>query len=62
MPGTHRGSLFEQFDDEGRWTGAVAARAVATLPTGKATELCGPAGTVVLIDCRVVHGSAANYS
>jgi len=27
-----------------------------------ARELCGPAGTVVLIHCRVVHGSAANYS
>src|SRR2546425_728783 len=25
-------------------------------------ELGGPAGTVVLIHCRVVHGSAANYS
>jgi hypothetical protein len=62
LPGTHRGPLFDQFDDEGRWTGAVAARDVATLPTDKATALCGPAGTVVLIDCRVVHGSAANDS
>ena len=24
--------------------------------------MCGPAGTVVLLHCRVVHGSAANYS
>jgi hypothetical protein len=35
---------------------------VATLPTDKAIDLCGPAGTVVLLHCRVVHGSAANYS
>ena len=35
---------------------------MATLPTAAARELCGPAGTVVLIHCRVVHGSAANYS
>jgi hypothetical protein len=62
LPGTHRGPLFEQFDDEGRWTGAVAPRDVATLPTDRAVGLCGPAGTVVLLDCRVVHGSAANYS
>jgi ectoine hydroxylase len=62
LPGTHRGTLFDQFDDEGRWTGALTARDVATLPTDKAVELCGPAGTVVLIHCRVVHGSAANYS
>jgi ectoine hydroxylase len=62
IPGTHRGAIFEQFDDDGRWTGALAARDVATLPAEKAVDLCGPAGTVVLLHCRVVHGSAANYS
>lgn len=62
LPGTHRGTIFDQFDDDGRWTGAVTVRDVATLHTDTARELCGPAGTVVLLDCRVVHGSAANYS
>lgn len=62
LPGTHRGPLFEQFDDAGRWTGAISARDAQTLPTGQAVEMCGPAGTVVLIHCRVVHGSAANDS
>ena len=32
------------------------------MPTGEARDLCGPAGTVVLLHCRVVHGSATNYS
>jgi hypothetical protein len=62
IPGTHRGPLFEQFDDDGRWTGALAERDAATLPVSTATELYGPAGTVILIHCRVVHGSAANHS
>jgi len=62
LPGTHRGPIFDEFDDEGRSAGAIAARDVTTLPTGQARELCGPAGTVVLLHCRVVHGSAANYS
>jgi ectoine hydroxylase-related dioxygenase (phytanoyl-CoA dioxygenase family) len=62
LPGTQRGPLFEQFDDDGRWTGAVSPRDLGTLPIDRAVELCGPAGTVVLLDCRVVHGSAANYS
>ena len=61
-PGTHRGPLFDQFDDAGQWTGALSERDAATLPGGTVTEMCGPAGTVVLIHCRVVHGSAANYS
>ncbi len=62
IPGSHRGAIFDQFDDDGRWTGAVMPRDVATLPTDTAVELGGPAGTVVLLDCRVVHGSAANHS
>jgi ectoine hydroxylase len=62
LPGTHRGTLFEQFDDDGRWTGAVTERDAATLATDTAVDLCGPAGTVVLLHCRVVHGSAANFS
>jgi hypothetical protein len=62
IPGSHRGPIFDQFDDDGRWTGAVRPRDVATLPADKAVELGGPAGTVVLLDCRVVHGSAANHS
>jgi ectoine hydroxylase-related dioxygenase (phytanoyl-CoA dioxygenase family) len=62
LPGTHRGPLFEQFDDAGAWTGALSARDVAALPTDRVAEMCGPAGTVVLIHCRVVHASAVNYS
>ncbi|MDB5923498.1 MAG: hypothetical protein JWN13_2434 [Betaproteobacteria bacterium] len=62
LPGTHRGTLFEQFDDAGRWTGALSARDVATLPTDRVAEMCGPAGTVVMIHCRVVHASSVNNS
>ena len=62
LPGTHRGTIFDQFDDDGRWTGALTTRDVATLRHDTAVDLCGPAGTVVLLHCRVVHGSAANHS
>ena len=62
LPGTHRDPIFDQFDDDGRWTGALTVRDVATLPADKAVDLCGPAGTVVLLHCRVVHGSAINHS
>ncbi len=63
LPGTHRGPIFDQFDDDGRWTGSLTARDTATLPDRpRRLDMCGPAGTVVLLHCRVVHGSAANYS
>ena len=62
VPGTQGGPIFDQFDERGGWTGAIAAGDAAGLPVDRAVEACGPAGTVVLIDCRVVHGSAANHS
>jgi hypothetical protein len=62
LPGTHRGPLFEHFDDHGRWSGTIAERDLRTLPMETARALCGPAGTVVLLHCRVVHGSARNDS
>ena len=62
LPGTHRGPLNEKFYDNGHWTGALSKRDVASLPTQRTVEMCGPAGTVVLIHCRVVHASATNHS
>ena len=62
ISGTHRGTIFDHFDDDGRWSGALRARDVATLDTKSVVDLCGPAGTIVLLHCRVVHGSATNCS
>jgi ectoine hydroxylase len=62
LPGTHRGPLYEHFDANGRWSGALSATDAARLPLDRVVEMCGPAGTVVLLHCRVVHGSAVNHS
>lgn len=62
VPGTHCGTLFDQCNDAGHWTGAIAEHDLHTVPLDTAQELCGPAGTVVLLHCRVVHGSARNDS
>lgn len=62
VPGTHRGPLFDHVADDGQWTGAIAECDIRILPIDTARELCGPAGTVVLLHCRVVHGSARNDS
>src|SRR5512132_4629560 len=39
LPGTHRAALFDQFDENGRWTGALTARDTATLPADTAVDL-----------------------
>jgi hypothetical protein len=61
LPGSHRGPLFDQRHD-GRWTGHLSDADLAGLDAGKAIELTGPAGSVMAIDCCVVHGSRANHS
>ena len=40
LPGTHRGPLFEQFDDDGRWTGALSARDVGDAARRPASPRC----------------------
>ena len=62
VPGSHQGELFDMYDDDDRWTGAVSPRDLRRVDTGSAVELCGPAGTIVAIHCRAVHGSRVNGS
>lgn len=61
VPGSHRGPLFDQMPG-GSWTGHLSDADVAGLDTAQAVELAGPAGSVMAIDCCVVHGSRPNLS
>lgn len=62
VPGSHRGPIFVHRDAAGAWTGAIADADLATVDLEHATDLGGPAGTVVAINCRTVHGSRANLT
>ncbi len=61
VPGSHRGPLFDQMPG-GKWSGHLSDADVASLDTEGAAQLTGPAGTVMAIDCCVVHGSRPNLS
>ena len=61
IPGSHRGALFDQRRD-GQWTGHLSDDDMAHFDLGTAHELVAPAGSVMAIDCCVVHGSRPNYS
>lgn len=54
--------LFTQYDDTGKWTGALSERDVARLPMDRAVYLTGPAGSLTLHNCRTIHGSPRNES
>lgn len=62
IPGTHEGEIFDHYDAEGRWLGVMSDEAVARVDLDQAVPLTGPAGTVAVINCCMVHGSARNDS
>jgi hypothetical protein len=62
VPGSHRGELFSQYDDADVWVGCLSEADVKTVPTETADELTGPAGSITIHNCRVVHGSRPNLS
>lgn len=62
IPGSHDGPLYDHYDSEGSWVGALSEADAATLPADKASVLCGPAGSVTLHNYRAVHGSEPNRS
>ncbi len=57
IPGSHKGPIFEHFDDRGIWTGALRDSDIATLATDTATYLPGPKGSITIHHSRAVHGS-----
>ncbi len=62
VPGSHRGELFDLFDDDGRWTGSVRPEDLARVDLGTVEYLGGPAGSVTVHNCCAVHGSLPNNS
>jgi ectoine hydroxylase-related dioxygenase (phytanoyl-CoA dioxygenase family) len=60
IPGSHRGPIFVHRDDNDVWTGAIRTSDHARIDMAAAEDLTGPAGTVIAINCRTVHGSRAN--
>ncbi len=62
LPRTHQGPIFVHRDDAGTWTGAVRDADMARFNPDDVVDLCGDAGAVVALHCRVLHGSRANVT
>ncbi len=62
VPGSHRGVLYDHYDDDGKWLGRLREDDLAHAGLESAVELAGPAGTVAIFDASSVHGSRANHS
>jgi len=62
VPGSHKGEIFNHYDENGTWTGDIQPGDIHRVDVEKAVELCGPAGSITLHNYRAVHGSRPNLS
>ena len=62
LPGSHKGALYNQYDQQGHWAGAMRDSDVEGLDLSSVAWLKGPAGSVTVHNCCMVHGSRPNLS
>lgn len=62
VPGSQEGPLYSHYGADGAWAGALSDADAAAAGVYGAVDLNGPAGTVIAINCRTVHGSRENFS
>jgi ectoine hydroxylase len=62
LPGSHDGPLFDQYNDDGTWVGCLSNADLQGVDIEKATSLKGPAGSITIHNCRIIHGSMRNES
>ena len=60
IPNSHNGPLYNLYDDNGEWTGALNDSDIDNLDLESAVYLGGLAGSITVHNCRCVHGSAPN--
>ena len=62
VPGSHRGEVFDRYDEDNRWVGSIKDDDLARVPLDKAVTLTGPPGSITVLYMHVVHGSRRNDS
>src|SRR6185295_10116627 len=59
---SHKGRLFSMYDDAGNFVVRIRDEETGWIRKDQIEAPTGPAGTVVLVNCRIVHGSLINRS
>jgi ectoine hydroxylase len=62
LPGSHHGKLYNLYREDGSWGGAMNDSDIQALNLDDMRWLDGPAGSVTVHNCCLVHGSVANSS
>lgn len=62
LPRSHLGTLYDLHRPDGTWAGSMSDDDVAALDLDRIVWLTGPAGSVTVHHCCLVHGSVVNRS
>lgn len=62
IPGSHTGEIYDHYDASGNWQGLIGEHEKPKLPVERATQITGPAGSILITNCAIVHCAAPNRS
>lgn len=62
VPGTHQGPLYSMYDEAGNYVARLRDGDLTWMREDMVDAPVGPPGTVILLNCRTIHGSATNTS
>lgn len=62
IPGSHLGEVHDHYDAQGNWLGLIGEHVKSRVPVERAVEVAGPAGSVLLASCAIVHAAGENRS
>ena len=62
LPGSHEDDLIPHYDEADNWTGTISPEEMEKAGVETAEAPTGPAGSVLALNCRTIHGSKANHT
>ena len=62
IPGSHLGEVYDHYDADGNWRGLIGEHVKSRVPVADSVEIAGPAGSVLLTSCAIVHAAGRNRS
>ena len=62
IPGSHLGEVYDHYDAAGNWLGLIGEQEKSRVPVSDAVTIPGPAGSVLLTSCAIVHAAGENRS
>ena len=62
IPGSHLGEVYDHYDADGTWLGLIGEHVKSRVPVAESVPITGPAGSVLITSCSLVHAADSNES